>query len=43
MIRVSFYDTKVYDREYFSRAPGSERIGWEFHEFWLKSKTAATA
>lgn len=43
MIRASFYDTKPYDREYFNRAPGSDRIGWEFHEFWLKTKTAATA
>ncbi len=43
MIRVSFYDTKVYDREYFSRASGSDRIGWEFHEFWLKTKTAVAA
>src|SRR3989338_5953313 len=43
MIQVSFYDTKSYDREYFGKAAGSERIGWEFHEFWLKAKTAATA
>lgn len=43
MIKVSFYDTKAYDREYLSRAPGYDRIGWEFHEFWLKTKTAATA
>jgi D-lactate dehydrogenase len=43
MIRVSFYDTKAYDREYLIRAPGSDRIEWEFHEFWLKTKTAATA
>ena len=43
MIRVSFFDTKAYDREYFNRAPGSDRIGWEFHDFRLNAKTAAAA
>jgi len=43
MINVSFYDTKPYDRDYFSRAVGSDRIAWEFHEFGLETKTAAAS
>lgn len=43
MIKVSFFDTKTYDREYFLRSPGSDWIKWEFHEFCLKTKAAATA
>jgi D-lactate dehydrogenase len=43
MMNVSFYDTKPYDREYFSRAVGSDRIAWEFHEFGLETKTAAAS
>jgi D-lactate dehydrogenase len=44
MIRVSFYDTKPYDRESFGTAPQAEgRIEWEFHDFWLNVKTAPAA
>jgi len=43
MLNISFYDTKPYDREYFSRAVGSDRISWEFHEFGLETKTASAS
>lgn len=43
MIKASFYDTKDYDHEYFDRAGIDAGIQWEFHDFWLKSKTAGTA
>ncbi len=42
-MRVAFYDTKPYDRDYFSRAAGAARLDWDFHEFRLSSATAATA
>jgi len=41
MLRVSVFDTKPYDRDYLSRAPGADGITWEFHEFRLSSDTAA--
>ena len=43
MITVALYDAKPYDREYFDRALGHERIAWQFHEFRLSVQTAATA
>lgn len=39
---VAFYDTKPYDREYFERAAGAEKLRWQFHEFRLSAETAAT-
>lgn len=39
---IAFYDTKPYDREYFARAAGAERLRWQFHEFRLTSETAAS-
>jgi len=42
-MKAVFYDTKPYDRDYFSRAEGVGHIEWAFHEFRLSSETAATA
>ncbi|MBI5773054.1 MAG: 2-hydroxyacid dehydrogenase [Verrucomicrobia bacterium] len=42
MNTVAFYDTKPYDREYFTRATGADQIRWQFHEFRLTSETAAS-
>ena len=42
-MEVAVYDTKPYDREYFARAAGSDRIAWRFHEFRLSADTAAAA
>ena len=42
MNTVAFYDTKTYDREYFERAPESNRLRWQFHEFRLSAATAAS-
>jgi len=41
VLRVSVFDSKPYDREYLSRAPGAAEIDWEFHEFRLTRETAA--
>jgi D-lactate dehydrogenase len=38
---ISFYDTKSYDREYFTRAAGELEL--RFHEFRLDAATAGTA
>ena len=43
MIPVACYDTKPYDRDYLPRAPGAERVAWQFHEFRLTRETAASA
>ena len=43
MIKVSFYDTKPYDRDYMLAAPGADEVAWRFHEFRLTAETAATA
>lgn len=43
MIEIAVFDTKPYDREYLSQAPGAERVMWRFHEFRLCSKTASAA
>lgn len=42
-MRVAFYDTKPYDRDYFSRTAGADRLEWQFHDFRLSAETAATA
>ncbi len=43
MLTVAFYDTKPYDREYFERAEGVNRLTLRFHEFRLTRETALTA
>ena len=43
MLKVAFYDAKPYDREYFERAPGAERVQMRFHEFRLTTDTASAA
>lgn len=43
MIEAAVYDTKVYDREYLTRAAGKEQITWRFHEFRLDPETARLA
>ena len=42
-MRIAFYDTKPYDRDYFSRAAGADRLEWHFHDFRLSSESAGTA
>lgn len=42
-LEVAVYDTKPYDREYLSLAPGAETIAWRFHEFRLSAATAPAA
>lgn len=42
-MRIAFYDTKPYDRDYFHRAEGADRFEWQFHEFRLSKETAGTA
>ncbi len=42
MTTVAFYDTKPYDREYFERAPGAERLHRQFHEFRLTIETVGS-
>jgi D-lactate dehydrogenase len=43
MIRTAVFDTKPYDREYLSKAPGSGEVEWRFHDFRLSKETASTA
>jgi len=40
---IAVYDTKPYDREYLTRAPGADQVEWHFHEFKLGPKTASAA
>ena len=40
---LSFFDTKPYDRDYFSRALAGSKIDVSFHEFRLNASTAAAA
>lgn len=42
MNTVAFYDTKPYDREYFERAVGAEKLRCQFHEFRLTTETASS-
>lgn len=41
MIEVAFYDTKSYDRLYFSTE--NKTVSWHFHEFRLEPNTISTA
>jgi D-lactate dehydrogenase len=40
---VGVFDTKPYDRDYLSRAVGSNEVSWHFHDFRLVAETAITA
>jgi D-lactate dehydrogenase len=40
---AAFYDTKPYDREYFTKANPNQQIDWRFHDFRLSADTASTA
>lgn len=40
---VAVFDTKSYDREYLTHAPGAKEIEWRFHEFRLEAATARAA
>jgi len=39
----ALYDTKPYDREFFTRATEGTVLDWRFHEFRLNADTALTA
>ncbi len=43
MLPVAFFDTKSYDRQSFTSAPGADGIEWRFHEFRLGPDTLAVA
>src|SRR5215472_17228250 len=40
---VAVFDTKPYDRDYLSRAVGSDELDWHFHDFRLEVETALAA
>jgi D-lactate dehydrogenase len=40
---VGVFDTKPYDRDYLTRAVGSEELSWHFHDFRLEPETALSA
>jgi D-lactate dehydrogenase len=40
---IAFYDTKPYDREFFSATEGSDSFVWHFYDFRLSADTAVTA
>jgi D-lactate dehydrogenase len=40
---VAVYDTKPYDRDYLSRAVGSDELGWHYNDFRLEPGTALAA
>ncbi|MGJ8677447.1 MAG: 2-hydroxyacid dehydrogenase [Akkermansiaceae bacterium] len=42
-MKVAFYDTKAYDRTYFSEAAKSDGVDLQYHEFRLNSKNANSA
>jgi D-lactate dehydrogenase len=37
---IAVYDTKPYDRDYLSRAVGSDKLAWHFRDFRLELETA---
>jgi D-lactate dehydrogenase len=43
MKTIAFYDTKPYDRQFMTAAPGADGLRWVFHEFRLTSDTAGCA
>jgi D-lactate dehydrogenase len=40
---VAVFDTKTYDREHLTQAPGADEVDWQFHEFRLNQETAFAA
>jgi D-lactate dehydrogenase len=40
---IAVYDTKPYDRDYLSRAGGSDELDWHFHDFRLGPETTLAA
>jgi len=42
-MRTAFYDSKPYDRLYFSQAPNVDRLGLQFYDFRLSTETVGTA
>jgi lactate dehydrogenase-like 2-hydroxyacid dehydrogenase len=40
---VGVFDSKPYDRDYLTRAVGSEEAAWHFHDFRLAPETALAA
>jgi D-lactate dehydrogenase len=40
---VGVFDTKPYDRDYLTRAVGSEEVAWHFHDFRLEPETTLAA
>jgi len=40
---VGVFDTKPYDRDYLTRAVGSDELSWHFHDFRLEPETALSA
>jgi D-lactate dehydrogenase len=40
---IAIYDTKPYDRDYLTCAPGAGELDWHFHEFRLEADTAFAA
>ena len=40
---VGVFDAKPYDRDYLTRAVGSEEVVWHFHDFRLEPETALAA
>jgi D-lactate dehydrogenase len=40
---TALYDAKSYDREFFGKTPGHDRVDWRFHGFRLNAETATTA
>jgi D-lactate dehydrogenase len=43
MKTIAFYDTKPYDRQFMTAAPGADELRWVFHEFRLTADTAGCA
>lgn len=43
MIEIAVFDTKSYDRNYLTQAPGAERIRWKFHDFRFGPETVKSA
>ncbi len=42
MNQVAFYDTKSYDRDFFTKSPANGQLDTRFHEFRLHSETAGS-
>ncbi len=42
-MQVAFYDTRIYDRQYFQRTPGADQLDWRFFETRLGPLVAPSA